>query len=335
MTSATSNLEVLRPSQNDDNTSFEETFATDVLLGLSKTHRELSSKYIYDDEGSHLFEQIMELPEYYLTNCETEILNMHKQAFADTTDIEPFNLVELGAGNGKKTSILLQHFLDEKLDFTYIPLDISKLATGKLLGKLAKDFPALKTHGIVAEYFSGLNWLRHHSKRKNFVLFMGSNIGNFPPQRAREFLMSLWNSLQPGDFLAIGFDLKKDLNIMRAAYNDSKGVTATFNKNLLKRINRELGGDFDINEFRFYSTFNPLSGAIESFLISLTKQLVHIEKINRTFHFHQWEAIHTEYSFKYTIPGIHELAEQSGYEVQKDLFDSRHYFVDSIWKVHK
>ncbi|MEX0967144.1 MAG: L-histidine N(alpha)-methyltransferase [Bacteroidia bacterium] len=317
-----------------ENTRFEG-FLTDVLLGLTSDTKRLHSKYIYDNEGSRLFSQIMELEEYYPTRCEKEILENHKEYFAALAAGEPFNLVELGAGDGRKTKILLKHFLEKDLDFQYIPIDISEEAIKGLLAQFAEAYPGLEMKGLVAEYFRGLRWLKNSSERRNFVLFMGSNIGNFNLPQAGDFLRSLWNSLHDGDLVAIGFDLQKDLDTLRSAYNDSKGVTAQFNLNLLKRINRELGGEFDLDNFRFYSTYNPNSGAIESFLISLKEQEVHIAELDRSFTFHKWEPIHTEYSFKYNLRGVEQLAASAGFKIEKHLTDSQGYFLNSLWRVRK
>ena len=167
------------------------------------------------------------------------------------------------------------------------------------------------------------------------VLFLGSNIGNFDHNEARFFLRNLWINLNDGDLVLIGFDLKKEINLLLKAYNDSTGITARFNLNLLERINRELGGEFDISKFRFFSTYEVYSGAIESYLVSLVEQEIPIKDIGRSFYFRSWEAIHTEYSYKYHISDIEGLAAETGYRVKEHLFDSRRYFVDSIWEVKK
>ena len=200
---------------------------------------------------------------------------------------------------------------------------------------LNKKFPGLKAEGLVAEYFDGLRWLNKRKSRRNLVLFLGSNIGNFDKAHSHAFLHSLWNFLNNDDIVVIGFDLKKDITLMIRAYNDSKGVTAEFNKNLLRRINRELGGNFDLEKFRFYAGYDVFSGAIESYLVSLEKQEVFIEEIGQSFSFDPWEPIHTEYSYKYLVSDIQELAARTGYSIKKQLYDSKKYFVDSVWGVNK
>jgi dimethylhistidine N-methyltransferase len=312
-----------------------ETFALDVLVGLSESPKQLSSKYFYDDVGSQAFQKIMDLPEYYLTDCEFDILTQQQDAFTDLVKKEAFNLVELGAGDGRKTSLLLQKFLHENLNFRYIPIDISEGAMRTLTTLLESAMPSLRTEGIIAEYFQGLQWLQMHSDRRNMVLFLGSNLGNFDKIHAKHFLRHMWNTLNDGDYAVIGFDLKKDIDLMLRAYNDSQGVTATFNLNLLRRINRELGGTFDLDKFRHYATYDVFSGAMESYLVSQERQDVFIKKIGASFSFNAWEPIHTEYSYKYLVSDIEELATGTGYEIVNQLYDTKRYFVDSIWRVRK
>ncbi len=310
-------------------------FAVDVLHGLSQSIKHLPSKYIYDNVGSVLFQKIMDLPEYYLTNCEKEVLDTHKTQLVSLIGQEEFNLVELGAGDGLKTKILIDEFMNKKLDFHYVPIDISELAIKDLVQNVSHEFKNLKTEGIVAEYFYGLKWLSKLNHRKNLVLFLGSNIGNFNSSEAKVFLTSLWNSLNDGDLILIGFDLKKDINIIAKAYNDSKGVTAQFNYNLLHRINKELKGNFEIEQFQFYSSYHIFSGAIISSLISKIKQQVYIKDLNRLFSFDEWEPIHTESSHKYNIQDIDNLAEDIGFEMSGLFYDSKKFFVDCLWRVSK
>lgn len=292
-------------------------------------------KYLYDEEGSRLFKEIMELEEYYPTRCETEIIERHKGDIAAALGSQDFNLVELGAGDGAKTKILLKHFLETGLSFRYAPIDISESALLGLKDDLKKEFPGLIVQGLATEYFEGLRWLAQSMRRANLVLFLRSNIGNFAPQESRKFLSSLWNAANDGDLLLIGFDLKKDLGTILLAYNDPLGVTARFNINILRRINDELGGTFDLANFEYYSTYNPRSGAIESFLISRKKQSVYIDLCGRAFSFAGWEPIHTESSYKFDRGEFSRLAPESGFEAASSFCDSRRYFVDALWRVRK
>ena len=205
----------------------------------------------------------------------------------------------------------------------------------ELVAELGKTNNEFEVFGLVSDYDSGLRWLNNRYKSKNFVMFLGSSIGNFTHGESRVFLRNLWNSLNNGDKVLIGFDLKKDIELLLSAYNDSEGVTAEFNLNLLRRINEELGGEFDLNKFRYFSTYDLFAGAMKSYLVSLEKQEIYIEKIGRSFSFEPWEPIHTEYSYKYLVPDIERLAAETGFLVEKHLFDSKRYFTDSIWKVYK
>jgi L-histidine N-alpha-methyltransferase len=312
-----------------------EAFALDVLIGLSQTPKSLPSKYFYDEEGSKLFQQITELPEYYLTQCESEIFHSKKDEIARLVNGSRFNLVELGAGDGRKTKILLEHFLKAGLDFRYVPIDICEAAVEGLIGGLNKHLSKVPLEGLVADYCHGLKWLSNTNGHRNVVLFLGSSIGNFSYSEAREFLLGLWNALEDGDYLLIGFDLKKDIQLLEQAYNDLQDVTARFNLNLLHRINRELGGNFEVDQFQHYSTYNALSGAMESYLISRQEQVVDIEALNQSFSFEAWEPVHTEYSYKYLESDITSLAEETGFTIVTQLMDSKNYFVDSVWQVSK
>jgi uncharacterized SAM-dependent methyltransferase len=190
-------------------------------------------------------------------------------------------------------------------------------------------------NGLVTDYFNGLKWLNNRHRRKNLVLFLGSSIGNFTHAEACVFMRNVWNCLNHDDVVLIGFDLKKDIELLLRAYNDSQGITREFNLNVLHRINRELGGTFDVSKFRHFGTYDVFSGGMESYLVSLERQSVFIEKISRAFSFEPWEPIHTEYSYKYLVPDIEQLAGETGFEIYEHLFDRRRYFTDSIWRVLK
>lgn len=331
------NLNYITLTENKEKNSDIHELALQVLEGLSKDPKKINSCFFYDQIGSKLFQQITDLDEYYLTGCEFDILKSQKGSIANVFDNEPFNLVELGSGDGRKTFILLEEFLKKGLDFKYIPIDISKDAMEFLFTRLENKLKGEKliTEGLVGDYFDGINTLVKQTKRKNFVLFLGSSIGNFNHAEAERFLRHLWYTLNPGDYVLIGFDLKKDLNILHAAYNDSKGVTKEFNLNMLTRLNETLDADFDRDSFIHHGIYDVQLGAMESFLISKKRQTVKIGALDKEFTFKAWEGIHTEYSYKYTQPEIETLAHDTGYEVVNHLYDSKRYFIDSIWKVNK
>ena len=310
------------------------TFAEDVLRGLSSTPKSLSSKYFYDDEGSRLFQEIMKLPEYYLTNCEHEIFSNQTEAIfrAFANGDRAFDLIELGAGDGTKTAVLVHHFLKQQADISYSPIDISQKALDALSAKFSSQFPALKVEPRNGDYFSILKSLKNGERKRKVLLFLGSNIGNFSREQSLDFFGNLHNVMNANDLLFIGFDLQKDPRVIARAYDDAAGVTSKFNLNLLRRINRELGANFDVDQFTHYANYRPIDASARSFLISRVKQSVFIKALDRTFEFDQWEAVFMEISQKYSLKMIDELARESGFEVRQNFFDSRNYYCDSLWQ---
>lgn len=310
-------------------------FAEEVLIGLSERPKRLPPRYFYDDKGSRLFQQITELDAYYPTACEFEIFKAHREELLDRFLRVPLNLIDLGAGDGRKTSVLLEYLVAQGADVRYVPIDISEEAMRIVVSVMRERFPTLQVAGLVAEYFDGLRWLSHQTERRNLVLFLGSNIGNFDKPRARAFLRRLWSALNPADRVLIGFDLKKDIERLLLAYNDPQGVTAEFNLNLLDRINRELGGTFDRRKFRHFGTYNVFTGAMESYLVSQVAQQVFIESLSQDFDFRPWEPIHTEYSYKYLREDIEDLAQFTRFAIEARWYDAQEWFCDALWRVEK
>lgn len=325
-------LDSLRHQPHD---SLKEQFAFDVLMGFSAPSKYLSSKYFYDAYGSRLFEQITELDEYYPTRCEFEILKKAGGEIAEFLQGEPFEVVELGAGDGRKTKVLLSQLLENTHQFSYIPIDISEAAMAELVRSLEQSHPMLSTHGIVGDYFDSIRHLESLSDSRKLVLLLGSNIGNFDFPNAKRFLHSIWKCLNHNDLLLIGFDLKKDIGVLTQAYNDRQGVTRDFNLNLLTRINNELQGEFDITLFTHHGMYNPRHGAMESYLVSLQQQEVHIGALEKTFEFNVYEAIHLEVSHKYLLSDMQKMATETGFTVLKNWHDSQDYFADALWQVNK
>ena len=306
-------------------------FAEDVLEGFSTEQKTLSSKYFYDDEGSRIFQEIMQLPEYYLTRAEMEIMTLQPAAIAAALPYrEPFNIIELGAGDGLKTNELLKFLVEKGVDFTYMPIDISGEAMQQLENKLSESLPELDVRPLIGDYFEVLNALNSEG-RPNLYLFMGGNIGNYEREGAIELLRMLEGIMQSNGRLLTGFDLRKNPRVISQSYDDSRGVTRAFNLNLLTRMNRELGANFMLEQFDFYSFYNPYNGEVRSALVSLVEQEVFIKAIDATFHFRQNELIRTELSKKYTLSEIAGLAAESGFVVEKNFFDSQQYFTDSLW----
>ncbi len=308
-------------------------FAKDVENGLSASQKYLSSKYFYDAVGDKLFQQIMELPEYYLTRCEFEIFEQHKDDILQKIKTEgKFNLVELGAGDGYKTKILLEHFINKQAHFEYVPVDISHQVLKELEAGLKAEFPNLKVKALNHEYFKALKELNKMDATPKVILFLGSNIGNFTPATAQSFFKELCEVMNKGDKLLIGIDLKKNPKTILKAYNDEAGITRAFNLNLLERMNRELGANFDLNNWDHFPTYDPFSGECRSYLMSTIDQDVHFEILNKTFHFKNSEPIHMEISRKYSLDEVETLAKNCNFTVRKHFMDSRGYFVDSLWE---
>jgi dimethylhistidine N-methyltransferase len=299
----------------------KENFRDEVLRGLAKSPRELPCKFFYDERGAQLFQQICDLPEYYITRTEIEILRLHGAEMAKTLGPQ-IELIGLGTGAGTKTRILLEELRDPRV---YVPIDISKEQLEKSAARFREMFPALQILPVAADYLGPFELpLPRQLSSRSIVYFPGSTIGNFDPDLAGEFLTRLVELAGDGGGLLIGVDLQKDRHVIEAAYNDSAGVTAQFNKNLLTRINRELGGDFDLAHWQHYAIYNPAEGRIELYLLSEIEQTVKIG--DRTFQFRAGEKILTEYSYKHTIGGFITLARQVGFNFEQVWTDDARLF---------
>ena len=307
-------------------------FLQETLEGLHAEPKRMYSKYFYDETGDQIFQQIMGMDEYYLTDAEMEIMKYQADGIADaiSKDGHGFDLIELGAGDATKSIHLLKKLIDKKLDFKYFPIDISSHVIGELTSGLPVKLPGLDFQGLNGDYFDMLKRACEISDRKKVVLFMGANIGNMSVDEAQGFCTELKNILSKEDILIIGFDLKKNPKKILDAYNDKAGITRSFNLNLLSRMNRELEADFDLNAFDHYATYDPETGACKSYLISLENQQVHIG--DTTIHFSKDEYIYMEISQKYSLKEIERLAEVSGFKIMQYFSDRQKYFVDAVWK---
>jgi len=297
-------------------------FESAVLAGLARADKELPCKFFYDERGSRLFEDICALEEYYPTRTEIAILRAHCRRIAEL--IGPScQLVEFGSGSSVKVRILLESLRSVA---AYTPVDISKEHLIRSAAALAADFPSLDVIAVCADYTRPfvIPRPRIDPEARRVVFFPGSTIGNFTPEFAREFLTGTADTLGPGGALLIGVDLKKDPATLHAAYNDRKGVTADFNLNLLARINRELGGDFDLAGFGHLARYNEGEGRIEMHLVSLRKQTVHVNGCS--FLFGKDETIHTECSYKYSVEEFQALAREAGFEPVEVWTDDRKLF---------
>jgi len=287
-------------------------FAQDVERGLTSLPKRLASKYFYDEIGSALFNAITCLPEYYLTGAETEILSDWGWQMVRLLDA-PVDFLELGSGSAVKTRLLIGEALRVQPDLCYSPIDISTEALQASSLALVERYPSLRIRAFAGDYFDVLESHTIRRDRKMLAMLMGSNIGNYEPQEAGLLLRLLGDALLPGDGLLLGADLKKDRATLERAYNDPTGVTAAFNRNLLARVNRELGGDFDPRDFRHVACYDELRGSVDSFLEAREAAGVVIRALDLTVGIAGGERIHTESSYKFTDDEIAQLGAAAGF----------------------
>ncbi len=309
-------------------------FTLDVVTGLSVTPKSIASKYFYDDIGSELFQKITQHKDYYPTKTEFSILQQISSILPALIHETEIDIIELGAGDGHKSKLILDGFLNHDCKVNFYPIDISEKAMHLLADNLTTS-ENLNIHGVIADYFNGLDHLKKNSKNKKLVLFLGSNIGNFTKRHCDDFLKNLAVSLSADDYVLIGFDLKKDALVLNKAYNDSDGLTKAFNLNLLHRINQELDANFDISKFQHYGYYNPTLEAMESYIISLADQDVFLKAADKTIHFEKFEAMHLEFSHKFAPPNLMELAKNNGFNVVQHFSDDKEFFIDALWKVQQ
>jgi dimethylhistidine N-methyltransferase len=325
-------------------------FAEDVRRGLTSAPKRLSPKYFYDELGSLLFEAICKLPEYYLTRAEDETLSRHadeivKLACGDSDAValldedcvaapesQPVTLVEFGSGSSAKTRRVIESLLGRQKSLTYVPVDISHTALAASAHALLDEYPRLRVEAYAGDYDDALARLGEGrgARGRTLALFLGSNIGNFEPREALGFLRRVRGVLSPGDALLVGADLKKDAKILEAAYDDPLGVTAAFNLNLLARVNRELGADFDLRSFRHLARYNESAGRVEMYVESARQQTVHIASLDLDLGFAAGERVHTENSHKYDAAELSALARGAGFSVARTWHDAAHLFSSNL-----
>jgi dimethylhistidine N-methyltransferase len=303
--------------------------ADDVRKGLTAQPKRFLPKYFYDELGSQLFEAICLLPEYYLTRSENEILQRYAGEIVGSVDGQ-ITLVEMGSGSASKTRLVIEALLRRQPSLLYLPVDISASALESSSRILLQSYPRLRIEAYAADYFAGLAELGRKIRRRTLALFLGSNISNFDLDEALRFLRALRSVLHKGDALLLGADLKKETEILEAAYNDALGVTSAFNLNVLARINRELGGTFDLRAFKHRAFYNQDMGRIEIYIESLFNQRVRIRKLDLTVDFAVGELIHTENSYKYDMDGIAALAAETGFQRKYTWFDSQQRFSSNL-----
>lgn len=295
-------------------------FARDVNDGLSRSPKRLSCCYFYDREGARLFDEICRLDEYYLTRAEQAILELHARDIR--ASVPPgTSLVELGSGSAQKTRTLIEAFLQDSAVLRYVPMDICRTALTGSSEDLLSRFPAIEIRAVHAEYRDALELLESVAPSPRLVLWLGSNIGNFDREDAVRFLDQVRRRLGERDRLLVGIDLRKSRAVLEPAYDDARGITAAFNKNLLQRIDRELSGHFQDAAFRHQAVYDEDQGRIEMYLVSERRQKVRVDLLDREFSFEEGEKIHTENSYKYSIAEIDRLVLGAGYRLERRWLD--------------
>ncbi len=298
--------------------------AEEVAMGLVARPKRLSPKYFYDARGSALFEEITRLPQYYLTSTECGIF----LKFADemiTSAGPDLTVLELGAGSAAKSIVILRELQKRQRQVRFIPIDVSESALDEAVMRVGDELPGVEVTPAVMDYTEGLDGVGRSEGRK-LVLYIGSSIGNFEPLQASALMKKLRASLRSGDAVLLGTDMRKPASVLLPAYDDPQGVTAAFNKNILVRINRELGADFDLNAFGHRAVWNSEASRMEMHLESLREQKVWLRVPGVTVTFEKGETIHTENSYKFTMPMLQAIADNGGFGIERTWSDSRNWF---------
>lgn len=305
-------------------TKIEKSFSEEISFSLNRDSKFIHPKFFYDKKGSDLFEKICTLDEYYPTRTEISILKSIQNDLLEFLN-GSFRLVELGSGASVKTRLILDVF-DKKYDkIEYFPIDISEILT-ESSELLLKDYENLSITGIIDTYEGGLEFIQNYDNKKNLIMFLGSSFGNFSPIDGAKFLETINSTMKSDDLFLIGLDLVKSKSVLEQAYDDSKGVTAEFNLNVLSRINDELDADFDLSNFKHHAIYNEKDQRVEMYLKSLVNQSVIISKSNLSLELHKDELIHTEYSHKFKRKQIEEMLTKTGFKIQKMWLDKNSLF---------
>ena len=313
-------LSYYEPSGNKS----QKTFAQELSHSIRQKQKSINPKFFYDQKGSQLFEKICVLPEYYLTRTEISILKQidgKLQSYLDGN----FRLVELGSGSSQKTRLLIDMLTRLQKHVEYFPIDISKILKTSSAA-LQSDYKKLHITGIIDNYENGLEFMKNYDDMKNLIVFLGSSFGNFDPENGIRFLQKINSSMKKDDLFLVGLDLVKDKNVLRKAYNDSQGITAQFNLNVLSRINSELGGNFDTSKLAHHVVYNENQNKVEIYLRSLAKQTVEIPSADLILEIDEGELIHTENSYKYTISQIKQMFTMTGYQIKAMWNDDNRYY---------
>ena len=310
-----SNLQYFKPHS----TKIEKSFAEEISSSLNRSSKFINPKFFYDKKGSELFDKICELPEYYPTRTEIKILKNLQTKLPPYLE-GSFRLVELGSGSSLKTRLLLDILSKLQKEIEYFPIDISEILT-ESSELLLKDYENLSITGIIDTYEGGLEFIEKYDNKKNLIIFLGSSFGNFTPDEGKIFMQKISSSMKKRDLFLIGLDLVKDKEILEQAYDDSQGITAKFNLNVLSRINDELDADFNLDNFKHLAKYNAKNQRIEMYLKSLVAQSIVVGKSNLSLELEQGELIHTEHSHKYTLSQIENLMDFCGFEIKQLWLD--------------
>jgi len=305
-------------------TKIEKTFSEEISSSLNRDSKFINPKFFYDKKGSDLFEKICSLPEYYPTRTEISILRKLQPELSSYID-KNFRLVELGSGTSVKTRLILDILTQLQETIEYFPIDISEILT-ESSEELLKNYDGLHITGIIDTYEGGLEFLKNFDDKKNLIIFLGSSFGNFSPNDGFKFLQKIHSTMKSDDLFLIGLDLVKDKAILESAYDDSQGVTAKFNLNILSRINAELDADFNLKKFSHQAIYNEEKQRIEMYLKSLVNQSVIVSKSDLLLNLEKDELIHTEHSHKYQLSQIHELLDSVGFEIKHTWLDDNKHF---------
>ncbi len=318
-----------------DSETHVKVFAGAVRAGLLATPRTLPWTYFYDETGSRLFDAICQLPEYYLTRTEDSILRQYASDMVADLPRDPgteLTLIELGSGSALKTQRLIGAALNHHGRLHYVPIDVSPSALEESALRLTRKFRGLRVSGYVADYFRGLERIMARAWGPRLIVFLGSSVGNYGMDSATELLAMISRTMRADDRLLLGTDMAKEPSVLEAAYDDAQGVTAAFNRNLLHRINRELGADFPVDAFEHRATYRPDRGRVEMHLVCTRDQTVRIPAADLILRFAAGETIHTENSHKYTFEILTRLKESAGFIDEAAWTDERGWFRLQRWR---
>ena len=311
------------------------TFLQDVIRGLSSSPKAIPSRYFYDDAGNKLFQEIMQLEEYYLPEAEMEIIENQTSSIIHDLNLkdDTLDVIELGAGDGSKTLSFIEQLSSTNIQVRYYPLDISPEVLEINRGLMHRHLPDVTVHPIAGNFFETITQIPK-TGNKRLILYMGSSIGNLSDREIANLLESIRSVMNPTDAALIAFDLKKSPQTILKAYDDSQGITRQFNLNLLHRMNRELNADFDVSQFEHFPTYDPVSGTVYSYLISKREQTVRLDNGNHSFDFEPFEAIHTEISRKFSLSQIEWICSANGFVTERCYADTMQRYAVALLRIN-